>query len=186
MHSWHLTVQHQWKTHRHFSMRVLCLVTWPLPQHRRSQLSTPLDVALHTRPLVPSMPSDSFLSQKFGDASKKTRSSAEGCPKTSYLVKKIQQKQVWSATSFVHCSKLDIKILANVTYRFRWKQRKGKVIDKHNIMNVIFHSCAVTFFIKSLNIQVSILAALTTPVVLILYSASTRPRTIQRLLTDLQ
>ena len=57
----HVTLQHQWKIQLHLSLAVYCSVTWPRPQHIKSHPSTPIEVALHSRPLVPS--------QKLGELS---------------------------------------------------------------------------------------------------------------------
>ena len=57
----HVTLQHQWKMQLHLSLAVYCSVTWPRPQHIKSQPSTPIDVSLHSRPFV--------FSQKLGELS---------------------------------------------------------------------------------------------------------------------
>lgn len=74
LHNLHFTSQHQWKVQLHLSETISSSVLYPLPQHMRSQPSTPMDVSLHCLPIVPSIPNLGFFVQNLGESSKYTRS----------------------------------------------------------------------------------------------------------------
>lgn len=77
-HSLHLTSQHQWNVQEQRSTTITSCVRYPRPQHIKSHPSTPIDVSLHWRPLVPWIPHRGFFTQNPGDGSKYTKSLPPG------------------------------------------------------------------------------------------------------------
>lgn len=77
-HSLHLTSQHQWNVHEQRSTTMTSCLRKPRPQHINSQPSTPSDVSLHWRPMVPWIPNIGSLVQNAGDISRNTKSLPPG------------------------------------------------------------------------------------------------------------
>lgn len=69
-----VTSQHHLNVHLQLTFSLICLVSYPLPQHRSSQPSTPRDVALQILPNVPNDPVVLLGQQKSGESSEYTRS----------------------------------------------------------------------------------------------------------------
>lgn len=74
----HLTTQHHWNIQLQRSRTVYIFETYPLPQHKRSHPSIPIDVALHSRPYVPGKSVEASFSQYDEEDSKYTRSRLPG------------------------------------------------------------------------------------------------------------
>lgn len=78
LHILHLTSQHHWKVQPHLSTTIISWVLYPRLQHIKSHPSNPMDVSLHTLPVVPRIPSRGFFSQKGGEGSMYTKSMEPG------------------------------------------------------------------------------------------------------------
>ena len=64
-----ITSQHHLNRQLQFMRSIMVVVTNPRPQQSNSHPSTPGEVALHSRPEVPSEPVSESAKQKFGDSS---------------------------------------------------------------------------------------------------------------------